>query len=47
MATTNAMFRRTVRDLGTGLGQDATVELLHSMSSCSEEADSVLRDQYP
>lgn len=46
MATTNSMFRRVVRDLSRVLGQGATVELLHSMASVSEEADNVLRDLY-
>ncbi len=46
MATTNAMFGRTVGDLAPLLGRGATVELLHSMAAFSDEADRVLRDLY-
>ncbi|GAA1989747.1 hypothetical protein GCM10009799_14380 [Nocardiopsis rhodophaea] len=44
MATTNAQFARWVKDLMPLLGQDATVERLHSMAAFSEDADRILRD---
>ncbi|GLU48644.1 CRISPR-associated helicase Cas3' [Nocardiopsis ansamitocini] len=42
MATTDAMFGRVVKDMRRTLGEDATVELLHSMASFSEEAARLL-----